>query len=344
MASPIHPISELPAARIEEYLVRRGLSADVVHWKFYDEAINRGRERGYAWFEDDRVQGFMGLMPAQLGRDGLRVPMEWTVDWSIENPRATPGRGVKIFQHTIAHCDQLMFASRGSEDMWSYAPRLAERTIPDAGRIFLRPLRVGYALDWLGRRATFLQPSLWPRLAALPFPGAGRSRGDLPVRSEPGISRALAPLFEAPRGPGWYPHYDPAYVEWVIGRCPLLDCGSVWVPADDGPVAGAVLWRLRSSSFLWRLALWARPDSPDALRAVLAEAAHQARRQGGSLLAVMVSHLDNDFTAALRAERWLATRGSSPLLVITRKRHAVDDLSRLSYLDVDLAHQMGGAR
>ena len=61
----IIPLSEVPRARVEDYLYAstrqfRRLGRDrggaVIGWKYYDEAFNRGRNRGFAWVKDGRVR------------------------------------------------------------------------------------------------------------------------------------------------------------------------------------------------------------------------------------------------------------------------------------------------
>lgn len=344
MRSSITPISEIPRSATEAYLVRQGLAPELARWKFFDDAFNQGRERGFAWLREGRIGGFLGLIPARLGRGGRTWPMYWTCDWSLESRSASAGVGVRLLRRAMEFADQLLFVSEGSEHTAQLAPRIAEVTIPDAGHGWVFPLRAGYALQKLARRVALAQPERWPRIAELPLAPISRSASKLSVRSEPGVARALAALFEQPRGDAWYPHYDWNDVDWIVGRCPTLRCGSAWAPAQGTPEAAAVFWHDRASTRTWRLALWSRPGADRALRAVLSQTMREARRQGGWLLSALISRQDRDLAAALRAERWLQVPQRRPLFIFSRRSVPLEEVGRLSFLDTDLAHQIGEPR
>ncbi len=49
------PLSSVPRPAVLDYLERRGESRVIMEWKYFDEAFNRGRERGYVWLRDGNV-------------------------------------------------------------------------------------------------------------------------------------------------------------------------------------------------------------------------------------------------------------------------------------------------
>lgn len=338
MPSRIEPLSQVPADWVVDYFRRQQVPEALVRWKFLAPGPpSRGRERGIAWIRDDRVQGFLGLVPCRLGRGDERFDMTWTCDWSLAERANAPGVGVRMLQRALAADEPVLSVTRGSDFTASIAPRVGHHTIEDAARTFVVPLRAASLLERLPGPARALARA--PLVGRAPLPAARTSARR--TRVEAGVAHALDALLAAPRGPGWFPAYDTSYLDWVVGRCPVLECASILAPDDGAPRAAALLWRRRESAARWRLALFAAPDEcgPDGLaRAVLARAAREARRRGGSLLSLLLSRLDDDLASAVRGGLRAFEREPQPLYVLVSRSPDVDELGRLSYLDADLQY------
>ena len=176
-------------------------------------------------------------------------------------------------------------------------PRMSEKNL-DAGPVFQIPLRLGAILDRVGRGLGIPGLERVPGLAALPLRRMPRPAEA--VRTEPGVAAAAAPLFEGEGIEGWHPVYDFEYLDWQIGRCPVLESATCFTPSV-APQAAALFWRQRSSGFRWRMALAAAPGARGPLMAVLSEAVRQIGARKGSVISVLVSQLDADMIEALRA-------------------------------------------
>jgi hypothetical protein len=338
VASSIRPLSELPEDLVLQYFTRRKDCPELIRWKFFDRSFNpRGRERGIAWLRDGRVEGFLGLIPTSLGREGRTRDLTWTCDWSLAERTAAPGIGVRMLQRAMESNDHLMYVTRGSKHTASIASRLAQRTVADAGVILVLPLRLGALLEQFGRRAGFPRLERWSALARIPVRRTSRAAGSVIV--EDGVSRSIAPLLEAPRGPGWYPQYDWTYLDWAVGRCPQIRSRTVYGPAADAPRAAALLWRRTDSERGWRMALWARPEARDVLQAVFAEAVRLARDAGGWLVSLMVSRLDEQLIEVVCRGRGVIRRPPQPLFILVARDPEVDEVGNLSFVDADLAYQ-----
>src|SRR4051794_6046007 len=80
--SSILPMSSVPQALVEAYLLQAGLTKEVIDWKYYDETFSRGRERGYAWLhKSGEVRAFIGIIPLSVGSRSAVGEMVWTCDW-----------------------------------------------------------------------------------------------------------------------------------------------------------------------------------------------------------------------------------------------------------------------
>ncbi|MBC7973475.1 MAG: hypothetical protein H7138_00715, partial [Myxococcales bacterium] len=134
MLRAIVPLSEVPRSHVEDYLrastryfgALGDAAAAAVGWKYYDEAFNRGRNRGFAWVKDGRVRGFIGIVPAALARGDDVVPLQWTCDWGLADPKATPGMGILLLRKVTA--DGAPTATMGGNaNTRALVPRLAAR-------------------------------------------------------------------------------------------------------------------------------------------------------------------------------------------------------------------------
>jgi len=338
MRSSIRPLTELREVLVTEYLTGQGLTPELVRWKYFDPALETGgRERGFAWLRDERIAGFIGLIPTRLGRGDESFDMSWTCDWSLSKRVASPGVGVLLLKQAIESTHQLMYVGTGSAHTASIAPRIADHVIEDAGLVALLPLRLGYWAERLSRALPFVRAERWPWLPQLPARRLPRSSAR--VRVADGISSAIGPLLEEPRGPGWYPRYSHGYVDWVVGRCPELSSGTAWAPSDAAPRACAVFWRSRASERFWRMALWAQPGADDLLADVIRCAARRIYESGGWLVSTLVSRRDELLRSSLQRCGALIGRSTKPLYVLATKGPRVDELSNLSFVDADLAYE-----
>ena len=90
MKSSIVPLDPTLSKGVTEYLVGgglgRGLTAEEVRWKYFDQNFNMGRHRGFAWLKEGRVRGFIGCIPATRTTPVGDREMIWTCDWSVEDP------------------------------------------------------------------------------------------------------------------------------------------------------------------------------------------------------------------------------------------------------------------
>ncbi len=157
-----------------------------------------------------------------------------------------------------------------------------ERPVLDAGVALHLPLRSGALLRQIERRAG-INGLLLPRaLYMIPLRRVRGSGRGTAVRTETGLATSVAALIEAERGVGWSPRYDFEYVDWQIGRSPVLASQTSFSPAQGEPRAAALYWRPQASVEFWRLALWAGPDSADHLGAVLGEAVSRVYEARGT--------------------------------------------------------------
>jgi hypothetical protein len=245
--------------------------------------------------------------------------------------------GILLLRRAI-ESSAALFALGGNENTRRLLPRIAARTVPDAALGMHLLLRSGAIL----RRAEGMLSRLpMPRLLyMIPLrwvPGPGSSSE---IRTEQGVSRLIAPLFDSGHGEGWSPRYDSSYVSWQIGRSPLIRCWTSYCMSAGEPKAAAVYWSPATSGDLWRLAVWYQPGSAGLLDPVLRTAVSQIYRQGGMAVSAIVSRLDTEVQSALRGSGFLPLGRRRPLYVCTAQdENAVPELSGLSFLDSDLAYR-----
>jgi hypothetical protein len=342
MRSPsIVPLSQVPRDAAERYLVAQGNSPAVVAWKYFDDEFNRGRERGMAWVQDGVVRGFIGLIPFALRGGAERIPAVWSCDWSLEAPDRTPGMGILLLKAAI-ESSGLLVTFNGNERTDAILPRVASRTIADAGVRFLLPLRAGY---YAGRAA-----ARYPALAAaraplgwIPLPAALRRPAGR-VEVERGVSGAIAPLLDADGdGAAVRPSYELGYLEWQCGRCPEIEAWTCAVAAAGrgSAVRAAVLvWRSARAGADWKMALWGAGDAAAARSALLA-GCRVAARHGAESVTAMVARADAAAVALLAAAGFRRSR-TPVALYFSEGRGAAPAptgaIGGLSALDTDMAY------
>jgi len=336
MALSVAPFSDLPGGAVVEFLQRMGMPPDVAEWRYLDTRFNRGRNRGFAWMPHGRIEGMIGLVPFRISGTAGERDVNWSCDWMLANPATNPGVGIILLKRAVQESG-VVFALGGNANTRRLLPRMALRTTADAAVGLRLRLRAGAYFARLEHSP--VAPWL-PLVAPIPVRWIRRSGRRPSVRSEPGLARRIAPLIEAQRGEGRWPGYDFEYVDWQIGRAPMLVAETSASPADGEPHAAAVYWTARGARARWRLACWARPGADDHLARVLGEATSRVYERGGAEISTIVSRLDTDRLAALRAAGF-SVEGSRPLYECADGDggEPPGELSRLSYLDTDLAYR-----
>jgi hypothetical protein len=308
---------------------------EIITWKYFDHAVLPASPRGFAWVRNGEVHGFIGLIPFALRCDGVTQPAAWTCDWSLADPQTGAGMGVQLLKAAISAQDYV-FATGGNENTRRLLPRIAKKTIADAGIRLVLPLRMGALLRKAERVFPWLSHRTFSVLARLPIPRA-RSLGSERMLIEPGVAPVLAGLFDLPRSTRWHPYYNLDHVSWQLGRCPAISSWSLYVPGYTHPPAAALVWRSRESDESWRLALWTDGKSPDALRSVLGAAITHVFEHKGFALSAIVSRLDLTILPELVRKKFIPSRAKQPLFLCSRKSELpMEELSSLSFLDTDL--------
>ncbi len=340
MEGTLQPASTIPDDSLREYLRFQGMSPEIIEWKYFDAAFNRNRERGFVWWYDDQVLAFEGLVPFLLGRGSQSWESMWLCDWARRPGDIGRGMGLKLQMAAVQAFDHL-FGVSGTDVARGLHAKVADRLVPDAGIVFRLPLRLGPILDKLGRRVPFLRSDRLRRLGRIPLPGAVRKALQRDVRTETGIPRAIGSLVESDRASGWYPRYDLDYLDWQLVRCPVLTCGTCYVPTGTGARAAAVFWRSITSTDSWRVAVWGREGAGDDMAAVLDGAIRQAYCAGGTMVRLIASRRDTDLVSLLESRRFTTSHHRLPLSIYTARptSQPVDEIAGLSYLDGDFAYR-----
>lgn len=339
MAPSVVPLSEVSAEMLREFLGRVGMSREVADWRYLDADFNRGRNRGFAWLRRDRMEGMIGLIPFRIGGAGATREVNWSSDWILADPGANPGMGILLLRRAI-ESSMALFALGGNENTRKLLPRIAAHTVPDAAVGMHLLLRSGAILRRAAGKGLLGRLPMPGLLHKIPLRWVPGPRSSPEFRTEPGLSREIAPLFDSGHGERWSPRYDFSYVSWQIGRSPLIRCWTSYCLSAGAPGAAVVYWSPAASGDFWRLAVWYQRGRRDLLDAVLRQAVSQIYRQGGMAVSAIVSRLDTEVQAALRARGFLPLGRRRPLYVCAgQDPNPVPELSGLSYLDSDLAYR-----
>lgn len=338
-------MSEADPAAVRDYLLQRQIQPEIIDWKYFDSCFNRERERGLVWVRDNRVCGFLGLIPFCIDRENLHADCAWSCDWSVDPVQGT-GMGLLLVKQARQLYDGI-FNLGGNENTRQIFPRLADRTVPDAGISLALPLRLGSIFSrlpgantrrWLSRRETLQQiPLRWVRASA----GAA-------VRIDAGLSSPVLSLLADIHQTDWSPRYEPAFFDWQFRRCPAITCWSCWISSEAPLRTAGLLWRSQSSTKFWRFVLCGETHDSEKLRKLIAGIVSFVHKQRCIALFTIASHRQTALLKLLRREGFLR-RGHLPFYAM-RGRLAelpTDDFLALSYLDADLAYRFeldSGAR
>jgi hypothetical protein len=332
-------LAEAEPSAVKDYLASQQIPPDIADWKYFDSRFNRGRDRGFVCVKDDKVCGFFGLIPFRARKDGRVLECAWSCDWSVDASQVAGGMGIMLVKRAKEAYDAI-FNVGGNENTRRLFPRLADRTVWDAGMSLALPLRLGPILAKLA--PAFLQPfAKLNVLHKIPLKWVRTSAIDHGIRIEPGVPKEIAPLLEDSGRGAWCPLYDHEYVHWQLEACPALTCWSGYIPAPGFPRAAAIIWRSTASTDFWRLALLGAANAEDECKLLLARMIQFAYQQDGAAVFAITSHLDQERLRLLTAQGFLRRRGRIPFYGL-RGRDAnltFDEFGVLSFLDADMAYR-----
>jgi hypothetical protein len=332
-------LSEVEPSLVKDYLVRQEIPPDIVDWKYFDSHFNRGQDRGFVCLKENKVCGFLGLIPFRARKDGRTLECAWSCDWSVDASQVVGGMGIMLVKQAKEAYDAI-FNVGGNENTRRIFPRLADRTVWDAGISLALPLRLGAILTKLAPR--FLHGPLARRnfLRNLPLKWIRTREADQRVRVEPGVSAEIAHLFEERDQSEWCPLYDYEYIRWQLKTCPAVVSWSCYVPSPSPRTAG-IVWRSASSTDFWRLALWGARNAEDEAKLLIRRMVQFVYQQKGAAVSAIASHLDQPLISLLTAHGFLRRPGRLPFYGM-RGRDAnltFDEFGILSFLDADLAYR-----
>lgn len=342
MSPSLCPVEEVSRETVEAFLRSHGLSSAEVAWKYYDSRFNRGRTRGWVLTEDDRLVAFTGLIPFRVARTGAEENASWLCDILGSPSFAT----AYLLRRIVRSGDELKLGFRGNDQSRPVLRHLAVREFPGAVVRLRRSLRVADVLGRakLGSGVTGSRP--WKWLGAMPVPsfrvGRVASRLERQVTSEPGLAPAIAPLVEERRRPS-EPFYDFEYVDWQVGRCPILRSRTFWMSSEPAVPAAALIWCLDADDRSWKVALWSREGADAELAAVLSAAVSFLLSVGALSVSAIAARTDLGQISLLRRYGFWPQRATArPVFALDPAGGEVDEPSRLSYLDADAAYRFGG--
>jgi hypothetical protein len=296
MRSGLMVMSEAEPAAVKKYLLTRQIQAEIIDWKYFDPSFNLQRERGVVLVKDNQVAGFLGLIPFRLEKDELHADCAWSCDWSVDAGQG--GMGLLLVKRARELYDGI-FNLGGNENTRRLFPRLADRTVADAGVSFVLPLRLGSIFarlpkgrlrDLLNRQQALQQiPLRWVR---------GLNRNAVTIDS--GLSPRVASLAGAAPQGDWRPLYDSDFLEWQFGRCPDITCWSCWISSESTPRTAALIWRSRISPKFWRFVICGETHDLEKMEKLIGAIVSFVYNQGCVALFAIASHKENDLATLLR--------------------------------------------
>jgi hypothetical protein len=337
MRSGLMRLSEADPLAVRRYLLGRQMEPEIIDWKYFDPGFNRDRERGVVWMRENQVAGFLGLIPFRLENDRFRADCAWSCDWSVDASQGG-GIGLLLVKRAREFYDGI-FNLGGNENTLRIFPRLADRTVADAGISLVLPLRFGSIVARLPPSFVKRLVSRQEKLQQIPLRWV-RTGVRAAVTIEPGVSPQVLSVAEATPRIDWRPIYDAGFLDWQFGRCPGITSWSCWISSESPPRTASLLWRSRSSKNLWRFGFCGETHDPEKIETLTAAMISFAYQQGSMALLTIASHRQSDLIRFLR-RRGLLRRGRLPFFAM-RGRCAelpTEDFAALSYLDADLAYR-----
>ena len=334
MSLSIKRLEEVDAKAVSDYLSDYGLEAAVIRWKYFDDEFNQGRNRGYVALKENRPVGFIGLIPFTASDRGRLIETAWTCDWSVAGDESNRTLGVAVLQKALRAFPSV-FHVGGNHLTRRVFDRLANTVNADGVLDYVLPLRLSAVIHKAARRVRFLKHLNRTPVARLPVRRVGRVRADDGVEVTAGLDeRFVEVTSRRPGAPTFFPVYDSSYIDWQIGRCPVLDSYSF---VGRGGAA-ALAWHLARNGREWRFAISASSSEADDRRAVLGSVIRFAYANGADTLRATAAKSDSE-TRALLSEAAFLLNGYRPFYAFhaAQDRHAYDEPWGLSFLDCDEA-------
>jgi hypothetical protein len=332
-------LSEADPAAVRQYLVGRQIAPEIIDWKYFDTGFNKHRERGVVWLRENQVAGFLGLIPFQLEKEDVRADCAWSCDWSVDS-RQGAGTGLLLVKRARELYDGI-FNLGGNENTRQLFPRLADRTVPDAGIGLVLPLRVGSIFARFPHGIVRDLLSRQNALAQIPLRWIRRSSENVTI--DPGLSPRVAALRADGTGRDWRPRYDSEFFDWQFRRCPAITCWSCCSSSESAPRTAAVIWSPRNSKEFWRLVFLGETNDLQKMKTLIAAIVSFVYSQGCIALFAIVSHQENELLDFLRSRGFLR-HGKLPFYVMRGRNAALptEEFSTLNLLDADLAYRFEG--
>jgi hypothetical protein len=337
MRSGLMRMSEADPAAVRQYLLGRQIQPEIIDWKYFYPCFSGSRERGVVWMRDNQVAGFLGLIPFRAEKDGFRAECAWSCDWSVD-PQHGGGTGLLLVKRARELYDGI-FNLGGNQNTRQIFPRLADRTVLDAGVKLVLPLRLGSIVARLPGAFIKRLLSRQERLHRIPLHWV-RTGARTPVTIDRGLSSQVLSLAGATPQTGWHPVYDAAFFDWQFQRCPAITCWSCWIASESPLRTAGLVWRSRSSKKLWRFVFCGETHDFEKMKILTAAMVSFVYREGAIALSTIASPHQSDLVAFLRRRRFLR-HGRLPFYAM-RGRSAelpLEDFAALSYLDADLAYR-----
>lgn len=330
-------MSEADPAAVRQYLLARQIQPEIIDWKYFNPCFSGSRERGVVWMRENQVAGFLGLIPFRAEKYGFRAECAWSCDWSVD-PQHGGGTGLLLVKRARELYDGI-FSLGGNENTRQIFPRLADRTVPDAGISLVLPLRLGSVLARLPGGFLKRLLSRQERLQQIPLRWV-RSGAGTPVTIDSGLSSQVLSLAGATPQTDWHPLYDAGFFDWQFQRCPAISCWSCWIASEAPLRTAGLVWRSRSSKKLWRLIFCGEMHDFEKMKILTAAMVSFVYLEGGIALSTIASRQQSDLVRFLRRRGFLR-HGRLPFYAM-RGRCAelpIEDFAVLSYLDADLAYR-----
>jgi len=329
-------LDEVEPSLVKDYLAGQEIPPDIADWKYFDVRFNRSLDRGFVCVKDGKVCGFLGLIPFKARKEGRTLECAWSCDWSIDAAQVAGGMGIMLLKQAKDAYDGI-FNVGGNENTRRIFPRLADRTVWDAGVSLVLPLRLGPSLA--GIAPQFLRRTLMQSfLRNLPLKWVRASAEDPGIKIEEGVSSEIASLVEDP-GQDWCPVYDAEYVHWQLEACPAVVCWSCYFAA--APRSAVIVWRSVDSPDYWRLVVLGLRAAEDQARQLVKRTIEFVYDQNGASLFAIASRLDRELIELLTGEGFLR-RGTRLPFYGMRGREtkvSIDEFRALNFLDADQAYR-----